>query len=51
MHTKYVDLARDAACYRDDDPQPDPLSAARGIVFAVIASLPVWALVAWAALT
>jgi hypothetical protein len=42
VHTKYVDLARDAACYRDD-PQDD-LNAARGIAMALIASVPVWLL-------
>jgi hypothetical protein len=42
MHAKYVDLARDAACYRDE-PQDD-LSPARGIALALIASVPVWAL-------
>jgi hypothetical protein len=42
MHAKYIDLARDAACYTDT-PQDD-LSPARGIALALIASVPVWAL-------
>jgi hypothetical protein len=42
MHAKYVDLARDAACYRDEP--ADDLAPARGIALALIASVPVWAL-------
>jgi hypothetical protein len=49
LHTKYVDLARDAICYRDPA-QDDALAPARGIVFAVLGSVVFWLLV-WAALT
>jgi hypothetical protein len=44
MHARYIDLARDAACYRDE-PQDD-LAPSRGIALALIASVPVWALIA-----
>jgi hypothetical protein len=45
MHAKYVDLARDAACYRDEPATlEDALAPARGIALALIASVPVWAL-------
>lgn len=42
MHSKYVDLARTSSCYHE--PADDDLNAARGIVLALIASVPVYAL-------
>jgi hypothetical protein len=44
MHAKYVDLARDAACYRDEPATQDDLAPSRGIALALIASVPVWLL-------
>jgi hypothetical protein len=43
MHARYIDLARDAACYRDE-PQDDALAPARGIALALIVAVPCWAL-------
>jgi hypothetical protein len=48
MHAKYVDLARQADCYRE--PATDSLRPARGIVVAVIGSVVFWLIVAAAVL-
>jgi hypothetical protein len=42
MHTRMVDLARDAACYREEQ---DDLAPARGIVHWTLLSLCMWAVV------
>jgi hypothetical protein len=43
MHSRLCDLARYGVCDSTDTPQDD-LSPARGIALALIASVPVWAL-------
>jgi hypothetical protein len=45
MHTRTIDLARTAACWRDTDPPPSDLDASRGILLACIVAVPCWALV------
>jgi hypothetical protein len=52
VHSKYVDLARDAACWRDTDAPPSDLDAARNLWLAFITVTVVNALVgmlAWLA--
>jgi hypothetical protein len=45
MHTRYADLARITTAYRDEPATlDDDLRCARGIALALIASVPVWAL-------
>jgi hypothetical protein len=45
VHSKYVDLARDAACWRDTDAPPSDLDTARNLWLAFITCTVVNALV------
>jgi hypothetical protein len=45
MHARLIDIARYGVCDSTDTPQ-DNLAPARGIALALIASVPVWALIA-----
>lgn len=41
MHSKYIDLARQSACYRDT---ADDLAPARGVVVGLLLSVVLWLL-------